>query len=162
MSNSKRNANGGLSQESWGGHGDSTVLATRGYAAWTGVMFFLPLRKEVFNFQASKALQPLQALLKCRLPLWDGWPQGPRALALEIPNQLHGVASIYHALNAYSVPDPVLRALHILSHLILLAVPRGHSYFPYCTHESDAQRDWVICLKSHKNKWQWSSNSVQV
>ena len=68
MSNVRRNANGALSPEAQRVHGDCAVWATRGYAAWTGVMFLLPPRKKVFNFQASKAPLPLQVLLKCRLP----------------------------------------------------------------------------------------------
>lgn len=112
----------------------------------------------------SKALLPLKALLKCRLPLWDGWLQGPRALAWEIPNQLLEVASIYHAWSAYSGPDSALRALHVLPRLLLLTVPWGHLYFPYCTQEKrDAfQRDGVVCLQSHKHGWQWWSASVQL
>lgn len=63
----------------------------------SSVMFLPPQRERVLNFQPSKALLPLPALLKRRLPFWDGWPQGPRALAWETPNQLHEVTSIYYS-----------------------------------------------------------------
>lgn len=69
ISYSMKSGNGALAPEAQTGRGDPTLSSTRDYAAWTKVKFLLPLRKKALNSYASKALLPVQALLKCRLPL---------------------------------------------------------------------------------------------
>lgn len=143
-------ANGAPSPELLGGRAVPILSAVREYTAWMKVRFLLPLWKN-----ASKVVLSLQALLKCRLPLWDGWLQGLSAPAWEIPIQLLELAIIYHVFTTYCVPNSVLMTLNMLSHFIFITILQDYFYFPYHTdEETKAQKDWVNCLKSHNNKWQ--------